>query len=213
MNEEGIKLNFNTKGMIDSHRMKMILKKLVDNCAINKSNDNLGFDIKNHNEFTFKNNQKLNIDFYYNGEFSIILRINENIDGHDFEFMVKLMENMISLYLKTMSSDSFKFLLKGMFMGLTINIGHALLLAKKDIGNTTSIILMIIVSIFNFKLMSSMISMLNERRKNTKDFMDSSFNELRRFVDIAERDIISKLNEKEDELRKRQKDIENDNKQ
>lgn len=72
---------------------------------------------------------------------------------------------------------------------------------------------MIIVSIFNFKLISSMISMLNERRKNTKDFMDSSFNELRRFVDIAERDIISKLNEKEDELRKHQKDIENDNKQ
>lgn len=202
MNEEGIKLNFNTKGMIDSYRMKMVLKKLIDNCVINKSNNSLIFDIKSHNEFTFKNNKKLNIDFYDNGEFSIILRIDENIDGHDFEFMIKLMENMISLYLKTMSFDSFKFLLKGMFMGLTINIGHAILLAKKDIGSTMSIILMIIVSIFNFKLISSMISMLHERRKNTKDFMDSSFNELKRFVDIAERDIISKLSEKEDELKK-----------
>ena len=136
MNNEGIKLNFNTKGMIGSYRMKMVLKKIVDNCIINKGNNNSGFDIKNHNEFTFKNNQKLNIDFYDNGEFSIILRIDENIDNSDLEFMVRLIENMIELYLKTMSSDSFKFLLKDMFMGLTINIGHALLLAKKDIGNT-----------------------------------------------------------------------------
>lgn len=213
MNNEGIKLNFNTKGMIDSYRMKMVLKKLVDNCAINKGNNNSGFDIKNHNEFTFKNNQKLNIDFYDNGEFSIILHIDENIDNSDLEFMVRLIENMIELYLKTMSSDSLKFLFRDMFMALTINAGHALLLVKKDLGNIMQFVLMIVVSIFNFKLMSNMASMLYERRENIKNFMNSSFDELKRFVDIAERDIISKLNEKENELRKRQKDIENDNKQ
>lgn len=213
MNEEGIKLNFNTKGMIDSYRMKMVLKKLVDNCVINKNDNSSIFDIRNHNEFTFKNNQKLNIDFYDNGEFSIVLRIDENIDGRDLEFMVKLMENMIELYLKTMSSDSLKFLFKYVFMGLTVNIAHTLLLAKKDIGDIMSIILMIIISIFNFKLMSGLVSTLYERRNNTKDFMNSSFSELERFVDFAKRDIISKLNEKEDKLRKHQKDIENDNKQ
>lgn len=213
MNEEGIKLNFNTKGIIDSYRMKMVLKKLVDNCAINKGNNNSGFDIKNHNEFTFKNNQKLNIDFYDNGEFSIILHIDENIDNSDLEFMVRLIENMIELYLKTISSDSLKFLFRDMFMALTINAGHALLLVKKDLGNIMQFVLMIVVSIFNFKLMSNMASMLYERRENIKNFMNSSFDELKRFVDIAERDIISKLNEKENELRKRQKDIENDNKQ
>lgn len=202
MNDNEIILRFNTKGMIKPERMKFILKMLVDDCAINKS-DTAGFDIKNHNEFRFKNNQKMNIDFYENGEYSISLNIDKNIDQNDFGFIVKLMENLTKAYLKSISIDGYKILFKNIFMGISLNVAYAFLLAKKDIGDTAGLILMIAMSLFNYIIFSNMISNLYERRKNTRKYMESAFEELRRFVDIAERDIVMEL----------KKDLKNGNKQ